>query len=632
MTNRRSLTFLVLALAGLATPPSSFSQAVRRSTPTARSTPRPTTGRVPPARFADPNRVETLARAFPEIDRAFLNYAQASNVPGLAWGIIIDGALAHAGATGVRDRGSNAKAMPDSVFRIASMTKNFTALAIIKLRDEGRLSLDAPASRYVPELSGLAYPTTDSPAITLRHLLSHSEGLPEDNPWGDRQLSETDATLSRWMRAGFPFSQAPGMGYEYSNTGFAILGQVVARVSGMRARDYIDREILRPLQMASTRWEETAVPGDRVARGYSRLDTSWVPEKPLADGAYGVMGGLYSTVPDLARLVALYLSAYPARDGDDTGPVKRSSLREMQMPHSPYRSTALRASLVAPLALSSGGYAYGLSATQTCRFAHVVSHSGGLPGYGSHMRWLPEYGVGVVALANATYAGPGPAVNDALEALARTGGLNPRLPQPGAELLKTKAVMDGLVNQWSDGALQQVAAMNLLLDRSLERRRREFETLREKHGECRAGSGIEAENALRGKWTLDCERGRVRISVTLAPTLPPSVQDLEVASVLPPSPGFSTAASALLRSINQGERLNESLLSLRAPADAVAQIEAARAYGACKQGDLVSGGFESGTLRLNCDRGRLDVRLTVDAAGLVTDLRIGPAAGEICVP
>ena len=57
--------------------------------------------------------------------------------------------------------------------------------------------------------------------ITVRHLLSHSEGFPEDNPWGDRQLAETDATLSRWMRAGFPFSQAPGVGYEYSNTGFA---------------------------------------------------------------------------------------------------------------------------------------------------------------------------------------------------------------------------------------------------------------------------------------------------------------------------------------------------------------------------------------------------------------------------
>jgi CubicO group peptidase (beta-lactamase class C family) len=589
-------------------------------------------GRTPPARFADPDRANKLARAFPEIDKAFLNFAETSNVPGVAWGVVIDGVLAHAGATGVRDTASNAKAMPDSVFRIASMTKNFTAMAIMELRDQGRLSLDAPVSRYVPELQGLPYPTTDSPVITVRHLLSHSEGFPEDNPWGDRQLAETDATLSRRMRAGFPFSQAPGMGYEYSNTGFAILGQVVARVSGMRARDFIDREILKPLGMTYTKWEEGAVPGDRIARGYGRIDGQWVLEKPLADGAYGVMGGLYSSVPDLTRLVALYLSAYPPRDDEDSGPIKRSSLREMQMPYSPYRATALRASVTAPVSLSSGGYAFGLAASQTCRFAHVVSHSGGLPGYGSQMRWLPEYGVGVVALANGTYAGPGRAVSEAFEALARTGALNPRAPQPSPDLLEAKTAVDRLVSEWSDAGLQKIAAMNLLLDRSLERRRKEFETLRERHGPCRAETGIEAENALRGHWTLKCDRGEVKLSLTLAPTLPPTVQYLEAASVLPPSSAFSTVASAVVRSINQGDPLKESLVSLSAPPDVGAQLLASRAWGTCGAGELVSGGPDRGTLRLHCEHGNLDLRLTVDGNGLLTDLRIAPAAGEVCVP
>ena len=222
----------------------------RAATPAAAtSAPRVSAEKAPPARFADPERGLKLARAFPEIDKAFLDFARTANVPGLAWGVVVDGALVHSGATGVRDVASNAKAMPDSVFRIASMTKNFTAMAIVKLRDQGKLSLDAPVSRYVPELRDLKYPTTDSPVLTVRHLLTHAEGFPEDNPWGDRQLAESDATLSAWMRAGFPFSQAPGMGYEYSNTGFAILGQVVARVSGMRARDFIDREIIPPLGM-----------------------------------------------------------------------------------------------------------------------------------------------------------------------------------------------------------------------------------------------------------------------------------------------------------------------------------------------------------------------------------------------
>ncbi len=593
---------------------------------------RPTANRVPPARFADPDRMTKLAKAFPEIDRTFLNFAQAGAAPAVAWGVIIDGALVHSGATGARDVPSNAKAMPDSVFRIASMTKNFAGLAIMKLRDQGRLSLDSPVSRYVPELRTLAYPTTDSPAITVRHLLTHSEGFPEDNPWGDRQLAESDATLSRWMRAGFPFSRAPGMGYEYSNTGFAILGQVIARVSGMRARDFIDREFLKPLGMTHTKWDAQAVPAERIARGYARLDGQWVEETPLADGSYGIMGGLYSSVPDLAKLVGLYLSAYPARDGDDNGPLKRASLREMQIAHSPYRSTALRTSMAAPLNLSSGGYAFGLASTQNCRFGNIVAHSGGLPGYGSQMRWLPEYGVGLVAVANGTYAGPGRAVNESLEALARTGALNPRVPQPGPELIEIKAAVDGLVNDWKDGGLEKIAAMNLLLDRSLDRRRKEFATLREKHGVCRAEAEIEAENALRGRWTLVCERGHVRLKVTLAPTLPPSVQYLEASSVLPPSAGFNTVATALVRAINRGEAMSESLVSLSAPPDAAAQIESSRVYGSCAAGDLVDGGPDSGTLRLNCEKGKLDVHLTVDAAGLMTGLQIAPAAGEVCVP
>jgi hypothetical protein len=248
------------------------------------------------------------------------------------------------------------------------------------------------------------------------------------------------------------------------------------------------------------------------------------------------------------------------------------------------------------------------------------------------MRWLPEYGVGIVALANGTYAGPGRAVNESLEALAKTGGLNPRVPQPGANLLRTKAVVDQLVNQWSDAGLQKIAAMNLLLDRSLERRRRDFESLRETHGACRAESPIEAENALRGRWTLACERGQVRLAMTLAPTLPPSVQSLEASSILPASPGFSRVATALLRAINQGERLNESLLSLSAPPDVAAQLDASSAWGKCTQGDLTAGGPDIGTLRLVCDRGSLDARITVDSAGLLTGLRIGPAAGEVCVP
>ncbi|MGE3779137.1 MAG: serine hydrolase domain-containing protein, partial [Pirellulaceae bacterium] len=141
---------------------------------------------------APSSRTATLSAAFPEIDRLMSSFAETNQVPGMAYGIVVDGQLVHVGTTGLRDVPSLAPVDRSSVFRIASMTKAFTALAILRLRDEGRLGLDDPAERYVPELASLHYLSEDSPKITIRHLLSHSAGFPEDNPWGDQQLALTN--------------------------------------------------------------------------------------------------------------------------------------------------------------------------------------------------------------------------------------------------------------------------------------------------------------------------------------------------------------------------------------------------------------------------------------------------------
>ena len=121
-----------------------------------------------PARFTDPDRVAKLSAAFGDIDRVFREFAERQHIPGAVWGIVIDGRLAHVGVTGYRDVAARSPVDSGTVFRIASMTKSFTAMAILKLRDEGKLSLDDPAERWVPELAGLPYPTTDSPKITIR--------------------------------------------------------------------------------------------------------------------------------------------------------------------------------------------------------------------------------------------------------------------------------------------------------------------------------------------------------------------------------------------------------------------------------------------------------------------------------
>ena len=278
------------------------------------------------ARFPTPTGAPSSRRRFPDIDRLFADYAASVHAPGAAWGIVIDGELAHQGATGVRDVATKAPVDADTVFRIASMTKSFTAMSILKLRDAGKLSLDDPAERYVPELKGLRYPTTDSPRITIRHLLTHSEGFPEDNPWGDQQLSETEAELSRMLRGGIPFSNAPGIAYEYSNYGFAILGRIVSHVSGMPYDEYVDENILKPLGMTSTTLHPSKVPPNRLAIGYRWEDDQWKDEPALPHGSFGSMGGMLTSDPRPEPLRRAFLDAWPPRDGPETGPIRRASL------------------------------------------------------------------------------------------------------------------------------------------------------------------------------------------------------------------------------------------------------------------------------------------------------------------
>lgn len=479
--------------------------------------------------FADPDRRTKLTAVFADIDRAFTEFASREHVPGAAWGIVIDGELAHVGVTGYRELPTKAPINGDTVFRIASMTKSFTAMAIIKLRDEGKLSLDDPAERYVPELQGLKYPTTDSPRITIRHLLSHAEGFPEDNPWGDQQLAATDAEMNAMMRGGIPFSNAPGIAYEYSNYGFAILGRIVTNVAKMSYREYVAAHILKPLGLTSTTLEPGAVPAARLAHGYRWEDNQWKEEPQLPDGAFGPMGGMLTSINDLTRYVATFVGAWPPRDGPETSPIKRSSLREMQQVARPRPSTVGRSADGTAL-LNAGGYGYGLGITETCSYGHVVAHSGGLPGFGSQMRWLPEYGVGLIAMGNRTYTGWGGPFSTALELLQKTGGLTRRVQQASPELLTAREAVTRLIVQWDDTLADRIAANNLYLDRSKDRRRAELASLRDTVGACSPATGpfVHVENALRGTWNMTCERGQVGVAITLAPTTPPLVQFLEV--------------------------------------------------------------------------------------------------------
>jgi CubicO group peptidase (beta-lactamase class C family) len=490
----------------------------------------------PVPRFTDPGRRQKLEAAFGETDRVFARFRADRAAPGLVYGIVIDGRLAHVRSYGVRHLASKEPVTPGTVFRIASMTKSFTALSVLRLRDEGKLSLEDPVSKWIPEFERMPMPTADAGPIRVRHLLTHSAGFPEDNPWGDQQLGAGEDTLTDWIGKGIPFSTAPGTAYEYSNYGFALAGRIVQRASGMPYREYLVKEILAPLGMKASTLEPSAVPESVRAQGYRRLpDGKRVDEPSLPHGSFGAMGGLLTSANDLARYVAFMLAAFPPRDGEDSEPVRRSSVREMQQMWRHSDLSATGATPEAPLAISTSGYGYGLRVWRDCRFAHIVGHGGGLPGFGSYMMWLPEYGVGMFAMANVTYAGPAAAMSEAFDALRKTGALKPRVLPPGPVLTSARDAIFGLWKEWDAAAARKIAAANLFLDTPAEARKIAMERLKAKVGICSDAQDVEPENWLRGSFRLNCERGTVRVTFTLAPTQPPTVQYLRFEEAPPPA-------------------------------------------------------------------------------------------------
>jgi CubicO group peptidase (beta-lactamase class C family) len=479
----------------------------------------------PPPRFTDPERVKKLESAMPEVDQIFRRCVTEGKIPGMVWGVVIDGRLAHVESTGVGNRSLNSPITAGTVFRIASMTKSFTALAILKLRDEGKLSLEDPVSKWVPEFARMELPTRDTAPLRIRQILSHSAGFPEDNPWADQQLSASDADLTGWLRRGIPFSTPPGTRYEYSNYAFGLLGRIVTKASGMPYEKYVRAEILTKLHMDATTFEFSDVPAGNRAVGYRlQPDGTYLEEAPLPQGVFGSTGGLLTTATDLGKYLAAHLSAWPARDDAEAGPVRRASVREMCHLWTPSNLTVQRSN--GALKAAETGYGYGLRVTTDCRFEHIVAHGGGLPGFGSYMSWLPEHGVAIFAMANLTYAGPAEPISQAWDALLKTGGLRKRELPASPILSRMRDHIVNLWKSWDDAEVKQIAAMNLLLDAPAAQRTAEIRKLKDEVGECSAFGPVIPENWLRGQFNMTCGKGTVGVFFTLAPTQPPALQHL----------------------------------------------------------------------------------------------------------
>lgn len=481
------------------------------------------------------SQAEAIARYGPQLDTIFERFMREAHVPGLVYGIVADGRLVYVRTMGHRLANTREAVTPDTLVRIASMSKAFTALAVLRLRDEGRVSLDALAETYVPELRGWRYPSADSPRIRVRDLLNHAAGFVDDNPWGDRQQAMSEADFTRFIQNAPPFARAPGVAFEYSNLGYALLGRIVTNVSGMPYDQYIMRNIMRPLGMTSTGYEVTDWPIERRAIGYRFQDDAWVEEPTMRHGAFGAMGGVQTNARDYARWIAFLLSAWPARDDAETGPARRASVREMAHGSNFPQNEVREGPNGQPCHVASA-YGMGLSAEQDCELGTMLSHSGGYPGYGSHMILLPNRGIGLFAFSNRTYGAPVPQLVQAAAQLHRAGLIAPR-PVPLNPALTTAYRAAGAI--YAAGNLEparQLLAMNFLMDRSAEHWQRELAQLRSQVGTCRTDAPIRPAHALLGSFTWTGDRGTLRGALMLAPTDTAGIQMLRLRVVPPPPP------------------------------------------------------------------------------------------------
>lgn len=476
-----------------------------------------------PPVFTDADRMKKIEATYPVIDQLYKEYAEQNHFPGLAYGIVVDGRLVHTGNIGYTNLKDKIAATSKSEFRIASMSKSFTAMAILKLRDEGRLKLDDPAYLYIPEMKGLKYLTKDASPITIRNLLTHSAGFPEDNPWGDRQLANTDEQLIDLYKKGISFSNDPGLGYEYSNLGFATLGYIIKKVSGKSYQQYITENILKPLGMTHTYYEYGKVPKELLAHGYRWIDNQWVEQPMLHDGSYGAMGGMITTIEDFSKYVALHLDAWPPRDDGETGPVKRSSIREMQYP---WDINGFNAN-GKPYPFASA-YCYGLRWRKYANGMTAVGHTGGLPGFGSEWTIYPEYGIGVISFANLTYANAGSINIQVADTLLSMSGIKPRQLPASNILAQRRDELVKLLPNWDNAQASGIFAMNFFMDYFPDKLRAEAKSIFGKAGKINSIGEVVAENQLRGYFLMHGERANIKVGFTLTPEKPALIQDYHI--------------------------------------------------------------------------------------------------------
>ncbi len=309
---------------------------------------------------------------------------------GLAVGVVRNGRLEFFHGHGVADIPSNTPITEDTVFRIASITKTFTAIAVMQLWEQGLVDLDAPANDYLRAYRLIPAKASFRPA-TVRHLLTHTAGLPQVlHPsrvlmpmYGEIfKLGQPLPTLAEYYRGGLRLVAEPGTRFTYGNHGFATLGQIVEDVSGKPLERYFREHVFEPLGMADSDLVRSELVQSRLATGYSLHSNG---PKAVTDGELVTAGAgsIYSTPRDMARYVAALLGGGANEHGSVLKPATLATMFE------PHYQTDPRVPGI------------GLAFFRTNLGGHLaVEHQGILPGFNSQIWVAPDDGVGVMGFTN----------------------------------------------------------------------------------------------------------------------------------------------------------------------------------------------------------------------------------------
>ncbi|MEM8985251.1 MAG: serine hydrolase domain-containing protein [Pseudomonadota bacterium] len=475
----------------------------------------------------DARAIEKTVRAHADdLDEIFERVRLDARAPGLVYGVVANGELLHWRGAGVRNLETGKPVAKDTPFRIASMTKMMTAQLVADLQQKNKLYLDAPAELYLPALKEWEYPTSDSRKITVRDLLNHTAGFVTDNPWADRQMALTQEELDDVLSNADPFSHAPGDTWEYSNLGFVIAGRIIETLTGETFEERLSKKILSPLDMKDSGLDIHDIPEDKRAFGYKWVNNAYKDEPILESGTFDPLGGMWTTADDYGRYLGWMLSAWPARDENDDGAISRGAVRSV------VDGVRMMGASGGGSCQSPYGYAMGLSVTKHCQLGLVVGHGGGFPGYGSYVLLAPEKGLAVFAFANNTYASVRGGVWEALSLLDDAGaGLSAKKHAPDERML---AAYSKLGDVYEIGDLEGAGltfANNFFLDRSRERWKTQFASIKQSVGACPSRPAMRATGRLSGDFEWHCANARIAGHIIMSPLDPVDIQELHIREV-----------------------------------------------------------------------------------------------------